>query len=749
MAVLATLSATAVILAGPYPRLDASLQVAGDTDYSVDATLEVSSVAELARPRLTRQQIVAPFKVTIGGAELPYDRRLPGMSVRESLDGGLSFSFSVPRRGNDPDTFLEPLGSPASVFGVNSKAEVDIDARLIDEQGVHEIRLVTAGLLENTSSSTSREGDTRQYNGLGAKARQERRLVTWTVSPGHGLLRENVVRRLLEQAGVPANRNGFGNSGRPLYKGIQLVDRPVVAVCDELLKPSLKKVHENRRGQLVPIDLQPRPGQPIAWTFDTQDVLDGMGGLTDGAASDGPTCVTFKGTKQILREDDGHRTEIQVLEVWSNVPPAHASFRQSVGSSTLTPITPPTSPADKLWLRSRTIFEREYAGDTLISEHTVVASLKNPLSARYKYATDGSIGEYTACFILSPGAVADDGEHGYLWEVEQLVPTQEQWVLPAYDARGFLVGRVTTTNAWTIRKEAVKGPRSLAQAWTDLDYLTTTYALANDDGIADVISGFQGCEVFQGNPELGSGLYASDATDARRPCKRETTAYQVTDDGFVEREETTTEEWAERPGGEYLYNGGQESSDEQSVFIETLKNVTAYIGDPRGVEATKKLTTTTDLLSGIVTFVPEEIDGYLPAADRSFDLVDPEWAARFGDDELRYAAAASRHEQQAIKATVCAPVLLSFRDEHEEKATDSWAEDTSELQSLAAWTLAKGAAIERRFPLPLNPYVRVGDLVFLNLPQLGIAEEVWVTDVEHKEEPNGGSTVVAGERWLL
>ncbi len=48
----------------------------------------------------------------------------------------------------------------------------------------------------------------------------------------------------------------------------------------------------------------------------------------------GHTC-----TKQITKDDDGHRTEEQIIETYANIPPTKAAFKQTAGASTLTAVS--------------------------------------------------------------------------------------------------------------------------------------------------------------------------------------------------------------------------------------------------------------------------------------------------------------------------------------------------------------------------------------------------------------------------
>jgi len=752
MSVLAELTSSVQLAAGVAGvPLYADVGIASNSSaYELDANLDVTSVSDLVRPRTSREQIVAPFKVTVGGTELPYWQRLSDMTVTESLDSGWTFSFSMPRRGDEPSAFLEPLGSPAAYFGVpGGKKSVNIDARLINSSGIQTFRLVTDGVFDNTQATVSAGGDTRQMNGFGAHNRYDRTAVTWSVTPGHGLRRENIVRRILLEAGVPSASIAVGNTGRICYKGIQLVDQPLLDSCNQILKPSLKKLHVNRSGQFVTIPLEPTTGQTVAWTFNAQDVLDGFGDYSESANADGPTCVTVTGSKQITKDDDGHRTEEQVIETYANIPPTKAAFSQTAGSSTLTAVTAdPTPDPDYLWLRSRITRRLEYQGDTLLSEWVLTEEWKNLHYARYKYNTTGGIGSYTTCYVNDSGAVADDGSLAYKWVREKFIPTSLVITTNTYDERGFLVQKQTNISRHVIRRQAIKSRGSHSSTWESTNYDTNVYILGNGDGISQAGKGWVAQEVWQGVYEYGLNQLPSGAVAGSEPtyAETETTTFKVNDCGYILSEETVRKSWIERPGYEELYNGGFESQDNQSVFATRETETTYYLAAPGG--SSSSVTTTLDYLTNREQVI-KGIDGYLPAAERSFDLIDPTWASEFGEDELIYQAAASRFEQQSIKEKVCATALEAVREHYEERLSDNYAEDGDELRNIASWVIRSGCVIEVSFPLPFNPLIHVGQKVHLDLHQIGINHNVWTTEVSHTESESGISTKVGGEVWLL
>ena len=757
MSTLAVLELAAAIADGPNPALELALAVAADSPLpgevlELDATSTDLSTA--VRPRGTRQ-IVLPFKVTIGGTEFPYWQRLPGMTVTESIEGP-TFSWDMPRRGTNTSAFGEPLGVPTAFLGPPpGLAAINIDARVYHSTaGIQTIRLVTNGIAENSSAKASGGGDTRTINGTGARGRYKSALATYTLAPGHGRARHDVARQILLAADVPTGSIAFGIGGRRCYKGAQIVDQTAVDFIGQYLKPGMVQVSENRSGQLALVPLAPTGSESPQWTFTEQDLLR-TSDLSESCAADGPTCVRVTGSKQITREDEGRRTIVRVVETYGYDYPASAAFSQG-GGGTLTAVTPSVYDPLVLRLQSRVTYEQEYLGDTLVSERVTTEGFYNPSTYRYTLDITGAITGYqSAVYIFDADAVADDDSLAYRFVESRFGMLSQTTTRYLYDSRGFLTEQITETSRYQTRYTALKTRTVASDPWETEDFYSSVKVLGTGEGVAEN-EGFVGPYValppaaFAGvglTTSMSGPTYPATWAGATNDCvDRSTLTYNVSDDGYVLKESTEEETYRARAGQLYLYAGGVEAADQTWLLRSSGTIETSYFG---GTEGNHTIVSVTTDANGKAQTEISYAQGHLPAAERSMDMIDPDWATDFSAEDLAYAKAASRFEQQPMKIRLCSDSLASVRPEYEEKVSDEWAEDTEELYAIGEYTIRAGCVLEVSFDLPFNPLVRPATVVHLSCPTIPLEYDVWVTSVAHSEGERETTTRVSGEVWML
>lgn len=780
MSVLSVLDLAPTIADGPLPALALEPAVAAvdpcepgyfAEDYEAEAFDEgvtcdfapsriltlaatVEDVTAAVRPR-GAIQVTLPFRVYVNDVLIDPSRRYVGLTVTEGLKGP-SFSFVVPRRADFPTALLEPLGSPEAYYGAPpGKARIDIDAGFVGSGGLTWVRLVTGGVVENSPAAIGRS-NTRTINGVGARGRYDKALATLTLSPGHGLARNDVVRRVLEAAGVPASRIAVGVGGRRCYKGVQLVDANALAWCDGYLQPAISELAEERDGRFVVRSKLPKSAAvPVDWTFREVDIT-AASEITETTAQDGPTCVRKTGTKQILRDSDGLRTVTEVVETWDpNSPPAVAAWRQSSGG-TLSAVTddPPLAFDERGYLVSRVITQLVYQGDTLVLERVTTEGRYNPLVWRYGLATDGSIASYNSGYLMASDAVADDGNLLYRFKWARWGALSQQTTAYVYDARGMQVSRDQRTSRYLLRYRSVQDRLDSSFPWDAESYHAGLRVLGNGDGV-------MGSEGFAGDfvypflvtpttvPPSGPVAWMTAVGSVFNSyVDRTLTEFDCTDDGYRTRDRSTIYGYSRRPGVTQRYNGGEESSDEHDVRIALSREQVTYIGDGQSTHAI--VTEKQDLLRGgaPVTEIAYGA-GDRPAAERSLDLIDPAWLQTHSDDDLAYAKAASRFESQPIKSRACAPALGSVRESWEQTGSSEWAEDTDELDAECSYEIRAGCRGEVQFELAAaNPLVRPRQMVHLFLPSEGYDATLRVVQVQHVEGQQSNRTVVSAERWF-
>lgn len=758
MSVLSTLSGAAIILSSGFsPAAGAAVVTALDTapapDEVLQGTASVESVLEAVRPRASRRQIVGPFRVVIDGEALPLDRRSLGVKISASMDGR-SASFALPVRSDalaPGDPWLEPLGTAADSLGAppGSRAAVSISVSIFDGAAVRDFPLLTGGSIHGGRVSRARGAATRDVTVVGRKARYDKRKATLHLSPGHGLQRRAVVARLLAAGEIPAQLVGGGGEKR-VRKEVSAIDALALGLSDQMLSAASERLYEDAAGNLRIGRLDEAPVS-VAWSFAPRDILEALGQIGQEEVSDGPTSVIVNGSKQITRDSaDGSRIEEQEVESWSTDPPLRAAWKQATDGtlSAVTPLAPPTP--GTLYLHEVVTYRREFRGDTLISERTIIRSLANPNVARYRLdgTPEGGIDQYLNCYLLDPAALPGDGNLAYSWIEQRLVVTSDETVRHDFDLRGFRVRETTEAQGVLLWRASIKSRSTADVPWEDTNSTALREVLGSGDGARGSAGDEAPADYWAGSGP-SSGFHQFDGEPFGFPplLGRSVTEFTVSDDGFITKQVKTDSGWVPRPGSLELYHDGYQSRDESLVFTATLLTLTDYLPGTEGA-ATKQIVRTRDY-AGRETKVSSYLSGHLPAATRSLDMIDPAWAEEFADDELEHTLAASRYEQQAFKVRASSDALLAVREAWEDSVDNDWLEDEEEAGELARVHLRKSAAFTRSWPILLNPLVEPFTKVHVVFPELGWDDDVWVTAVDHVETRSGGYTQVSGEVWPL
>ena len=722
MAVLSTLRLTGSSPGGGVPRASFVGSVNADPypDYSHVALLAITGgipLVDIVRPRTDRTQKIGFFKLTFGGTVYQVCRRLPGMTVTETRERS-SFSFSVPDYGVEPPvSFRAPLGDPFQCLGVPlGSMTVDVDATLITSAGPKLVRLITNGLIENSSRAISGRSDVRVFNGVGPNLRYSEKLVTYTTPPGHGQSRGTVARRILSLAGATVAISGGGR----MYKGMQMIDANAIAMADAILYPDLKKIWFNRNGQAEAKRLPPDDDQLVDWIFTEQDILDGIGSIGDSEAGGVPTRVTITGSKQITKDECGRITEGQTVETSSAYALPMATFSQN-GAGVLAAVSYAT-PAETLQKTQEVLHEVTYECDTVVLERTKTWGYRLPETWRYELATDGSIAGYHAgCYLFDSGAVAGDTILAYQFNQPRWGRLTDVSERREFDVNGYLVKIVTESYGWYLPKRAVQSRASAATPWTDPNYIANVTVLGNGTGV-------------------------STSGEAYGLVTRETTDIGVTADGFVLRENRTTESWFAGDGWQYRYNGGFESDAVAESFGVSGNVDTHYMASTR-VEGTH--TTLVQTFDGSHKLVLQTITtnetGYLPAADKRSNSLPPD--TTYDDPaQAEYAKAASRFESQPVKGEVtCSSLELNWIPMRESKHPNDWVESAEECYRLAEHELRFENGFEINFPLVFNPLIQPWHKVHLRLPRIGYDCDVYASSVQHTEGEKFTHTQVSAE----
>jgi hypothetical protein len=770
MPVVSTLKMPVRVAVSGHSRARLDVRVTPLADFGVQARLDVTvdaAASEAARPRADREQLLSPWPVTIGGVPLPASRRLPGATLEESLEAGSVFSFAVPRRGSEPDEFVEPLGHPLNWLGVpGGKRAVNVDVEYLTPTGRKAVRVLTDGILDVSQGDT----DQRGFVALSAAARYDRQQVTLQFPPGHNQQRGTVVRRIAEAAGWPSARVAI-SGGERMTKALVLAQAAAAESMILVLEPELRVPMVDRGGRLIALDYAATSERRLDWVFTAEDLLSGVGSFGDSENADSPTRLTLTSQAQVTRDECGQRVEYQVIDSYAVREIRGARYTQGVGTGTVSPVTWKGLPAELRHVERRVIV-REFDCETLAAEETVAWGWYSPEMARYEQDATGAVGDYYFGYIYDD----DPGSPLYYWPAERWVPVSWDRVQHVYDARGFLTTSVSRAGRWQINPAPAQHRNTSGQTWEAEDFEVAPM-LADGTVIEPAIAGPEARPVAEGwdgpqlvydeRPEIEGAVAPSvlhrikvdfpyhalrivwDHSNSSWSAVAEiNTASNTVTDGFLVAEEAVRQAWDlyESGTGLYRYSDGRVSAQSGYEFQVRGTERTSYAasGESNHAEYFARFDEQGRQVEGRSE---SGIAGYLTAATRRTDIT-PDPSIYDDPEEAAAALLARRDETQAIEAIVTSPALELVKERWDAgPVVVEYAETAEELERVGRHRLIWEAAPEVRFALPLNVMVRPGQRVALNCPAIGwIHDNILVTACLHQEPGSGspGYTQVTG-----
>jgi hypothetical protein len=265
---------------------------------------EIDAVAkDTIWPITGRTQVIAPFKITIDGVELPHHQRLFGAWVEESIGGPPAFSIPVIRRSNLSGTI--DIGNTLTKFGPpGGGVDVTVDGIYIPPSGPLAIRLVTGGrIISATNQPGSPTDDVLILEGGGRTMAYDQQQVDVVYPTGHGLPRAEQADRIFDDIGN--SERAFGELGRDQrgYKELQLIGAIGYDAAAQILRAGGYSLYEDRDGLARAFDLVPVEIPAPDWTFDGNMILNGS--IEESSNANGPPRVKLTTTKQNLAGEGG------------------------------------------------------------------------------------------------------------------------------------------------------------------------------------------------------------------------------------------------------------------------------------------------------------------------------------------------------------------------------------------------------------------------------------------------------------
>jgi hypothetical protein len=719
-----------VTLTGDHPALAA--QVALDQDGSWDfgeqlrAEVTLSTFLTTIQPGLqgdAPSQLWGGFQVYVDGEQIPPWQLGEAIAFSEHLAGTSTIGFTVPMRGegdkqfNNPHgTFVEALGPPPG-----GKASIDLETLFFVGPLKTPITLLTDGMVENVTEGVGPTGDQRTYAAIGKHGRYDRRKVTVTHPPGHGLSMEEVIESILAEMDLDVDLVGV--DAEPRYKEMAAVDTLGWQLIQELLAIKGQALVWDRDGFVALRNLGWRGEDPTPdWTFGARDLLDETGKITQPAI-DGPTRVKITGSEQVIHDDDeGRHTEITQVDFYAIATVPYATHQQSAGDCTAAP-TPITTPTQTPYWRivRRVFYEREFEGSTLISERERTFRYLNAEAARGQNDTDGVV----TCILRYMRTL---GGPTVSWYREHFIETERIERTFHYNEEDYLYRVVTSQYGWYNPRRAIQQ-----------GFFNTTSRVYEINFLSGKVSW-----TLEGVVNDG---------DTFREVKRTEVEHSINEDGYIEVTDIIDSAYFARPGTDtawgtwydYYYADGRQSKDTVEFVQRIAGRRISY-----AVRADGQVMVTTldeDWKGSAVSSVVEYFDGFLPAAEiKDVILPDP--------DLYPNGVPASRHETKTIEAEFISEELEGKREIWDEALTNPFVENVDEALEVAERIVREGSAVPITFALPINPLIRPGHICRVSLPGRSQPElTVYVTDTLHEQRPTAaglaGVTTIQGRVFVI
>ncbi len=712
-----TLSA-ALAATNPPPVLAGRLSHAAE-DFSIDPRLSGTlalGLSAMLQPKAAgiggaRAQVIGPFRVTVAGAVL--SPNLVGPVSYVETEGGHAVTFELAERADVPAGLTAPaLGQPAAAYGLpGGKGAVDLDLVYLTPDGPVSVPLMRNGVIDNAPADHSlTDGDTRRVTAVGAHGRYDGTLVEVKLEPGHGLGLSQIVALILEAAGLPSAGLYVPNE-RKRFKAIELPRQPWQDTVAGLLAAAGKELRWRRDGTPSVIDLLPAPGATsFDWDFGPGDWLDPPG-IREEVAGDGPTRVTIYGDAQPVHEVGAAlRTVVTVTETSAIYAPKRATHYISDASGTLTPLSWPQLEADLRVVR-RVVLTREFRVQTLVSQRVETYEWTWDEADVGIQDAGGNVSYVTFTRMESVNGPARRQAQ------QEFRKTRDVLTRFIYDAEGFLVQRVKET----------RGQGRIRRANATLnegDGTISTYV------VSEKVLWSKAAVYAFAAPSSGF-----DAVSNLYQLERETTDWTVAS-GYVLAEDQVVERWLAKPGRSYFYEGLAPRSEGEESFQQAERRRTEY--QPLGDSSRLEILSRYDVDNELVEQIEREVDGYLPAAEKT-------------DLTVTGTRAASRLESQPIEGEWIDEDLERFRVKREVEESDPYVETPEEARAKARRLVREGSAVPVTFTLPGNVAVKRGQVVRLRFGahRSSRSELVRVDTVRVPEDDaRGGLTTVVQGRFF-
>ncbi len=388
-------------------------------------------------------------------------------------------------------------------------------------------------------------------------------------------------------------------------------------------------------------------------------------------------------------------------------------------------MVPPSGEAPQPRVVQRVVTTTETVCDTVLATKVDTYAVMNPEVWRYAIREVAPPGgetqvveqnRFTHLLDDAPQEDALGSESAHKWELGRLLLVSEEFTRHEYDGEGYKLRTVVSRKGWSVQRWATKQrPATGFVDWESVPLIfPTTYVLGSGDSVGNSPVEEQYSQGYIGSdleiPGLGFGQFVARTTT--KPGR---------EGAFIVSERVTVEGPHLPPGDRYLYASGETSRADREQFAVTGSEVTVY--SPTGESAARKTTSTFTATGELETSESEDLDSYLPAAERLVDGSDP--------------ATPPRGDTRTIEDSCVASALEATHPRYDVERSVPLAEDAADLESLCLQTLAEASLISAELQLPACFGLRKGTTVLGILPRVDLRHLMLVTEVAHTAEVGG------------
>lgn len=702
------------------------------------ATADVSvRPLELALPA-TGQVQCAGMEIRVNNVAIDGDDLVGARSVKRSrrtnIESNAQFGVALREWG------VSPLGDPFAVLGSpTGKKNIDIFGVYEDQDDgtLYYFPLMSRGIAASPERESDPEaGHFERYNVLGPGTRIQRTPVTIIFPPGHNLTRDQMVKKILTQAGETHFALEECNHA---LKEKQLLDADPISASQEIIDIEGRGLRWDRNGDaVVPHFYQSPPA--YALEVDEDDIL-AISTVRVEQPTDVVTSVTVTGTQQLpAKTGEGEKTPPCLrVDTFRNFAIWRATYLQTYFTGALSPSGAPTT-TTRIQIAHRVETCRTYRDAVLIREQVRTFFYNDPEAARYFWDAGSHAWKATASVYLAAGAAPGDDNIAHRdpqdkWTLMDYQDTHHFYDLPTW-ANGvysLVLGSEPWLDLFSSSQSGIyAGARTNDGAY--LGSVTDRYGWGiRRTAMKASVPGqtYEDTEPRNGVKKLGGGEAVLDSAYSYRHIGRSANLVFGTADGYKQREEAWEYGYAIVPGGtNYQFTDGTLSNEPDEHMQLTSEVQTTYL--PTDENIYKKVVSATPLGGNTVTVVSDEpgappaidyLPGYLPAQDTN----------QLTADEISNKVEAHRGETQPIKVfyEVTDAVILDNHLPRIVKVDMPDAENVDELTDVAIDIIRESMITKINVELSAVFLIAEGDFIRLTHHPAGIVDRYCiVNDIE-------------------